>query len=492
MPITGYHQLTATTPDNTAYEIRPSHFNQSHLLTLNAVGTEISAAFSNLNGFSFGTNAGGAVTGSYTVPSVTQFLTTARASNDAVGLNTAATNVIWTVNSAGISLNAGGYGGTGFTSATTAGTAVVGTLNTAGLSLGVPAYLTTARASTDAVGLNTAATNVTWTVNSGGISLNAGGYAGTGFTSATTAGTAVVATNNTAGLSMGVPAYLTTARASTDAVGLNTAATNVTWTVNSAGLSLNAAGYAGTGTTFTGANISGSMTLNSNGLNLSLSGSSAPMMGRWFAPDGNDLTVLGAPVNASASVNMMPIPENLTGTRMEFFIFQSLSSSAVANTYGQQWSIYMGIYSNDTANARLVSLSSGSTQTTYTVASNTAGQTQLNGSAIRPISCPVNYSMTPGIYFVAINHVTNTFSSDTATTALNRTVSVVGNAHVSANFGMVGDYSVAVAATNNSNIPAGVFSAASTGLPGSISYSQMTMTGLSRSQANFVINFRNV
>jgi hypothetical protein len=66
-------------------------------------------------------------------------------------------------------------------------------------------------------------------------------------------------------------AYLTTARASTDAIGLNTAQTNVTWTVNSSGISLNAAGYAGTGTTFNGDNISGSMTHDSLGLNLSLS-----------------------------------------------------------------------------------------------------------------------------------------------------------------------------------------------------------------------------
>ena len=63
----------------------------------------------------------------------------------------------------------------------------------------------------------------------------------------------------------------TSYRASNDAIGLNTAQTNVTWTVNSSGLSLNAAGYAGTGTTFTGANISGSITQNSLGINLSLS-----------------------------------------------------------------------------------------------------------------------------------------------------------------------------------------------------------------------------
>lgn len=64
---------------------------------------------------------------------------------------------------------------------------------------------------------------------------------------------------------------LTTARASNDAIGLNTAGTNVTWTVNSSGLSLNASGYAGTGTTFNGTNVSGSITQNSNGIRIDLS-----------------------------------------------------------------------------------------------------------------------------------------------------------------------------------------------------------------------------
>ena len=85
-------------------------------------------SFSNLNGISFGTSAGSAITASHNA------LTTARASNDAVGLNTAQTNVTWTVNSAGISFNAGGYAGTG-TSATNASI----TLDTNGLAISVAA-----------------------------------------------------------------------------------------------------------------------------------------------------------------------------------------------------------------------------------------------------------------------------------------------------------------------------------------------------------------
>src|ERR1700752_405489 len=74
MPITVYHSLTATTPDNTSYEIRPSHWNSVHAITANLSGTEISNAFSNANGISFGTNAQSAITGSYTVPSTAGLL----------------------------------------------------------------------------------------------------------------------------------------------------------------------------------------------------------------------------------------------------------------------------------------------------------------------------------------------------------------------------------------------------------------------------------
>lgn len=179
-----------------------SQSNQA-LSAANGSFTFQTATFANSNGVSFSTGTQGIFA---TVQ--TNYLTTARASNDAVGLNTALTAgpLAWTVNSNGISLNAGSAAGTtsGF-----AGNLISGSMthNTAGLNL-----------------------------------------------------------------SLNHPAWLTTARASNDAVGLNTAETNVTWTVNSNGLSLNASGYAGTGTTFGGTNISGSLTLNSNGIQMSLSG----------------------------------------------------------------------------------------------------------------------------------------------------------------------------------------------------------------------------
>jgi hypothetical protein len=110
-------------------------------------------------------------------------------------------------------------------------------------------YITTGRASTDAIGLNTAATSVTWTVNSSGISLNAGAYLTTAALSTHTHGSGpsitgpISVTSNSSAWSISVSNYITTARASTDAIGLNTAATSVTWTVNSSGISLNAGAY---------------------------------------------------------------------------------------------------------------------------------------------------------------------------------------------------------------------------------------------------------
>lgn len=200
----------------------------------------------------------------------------------------------------------------------------------------------------------------------------------------------------------------------------------------------------------------------------------------------NGLTLLSAPGNGSISVERVRLDEYITGTMVALPVYQSIVSSATANTYGQVWSAWAMILTNDTVNNRLMSLSSGSTQTTFSVASNTAGVTQLNGSGVRPITIPMNVNATPGIYYFAWNWSTNTSSIGTATTALGRTISMLGRgAIMSASFGMVSAYDVATAATNNRLFPQGVVSGgASAGIPTTISHSQITMTGASVSQAN--------
>lgn len=265
-----------------------------------------SMIFANSNGVSFGMSGSSQITASF------NGLTTARASNDAVGLNTAQTNVTWTVNSSGLSFNAAGYAGIGFSSTTTTGTAIVATNNTAGLSLAFPAIitnaLTTARASNDAVGLNTAQTNVSWTVNSSGISLNAAGYAGTG-TSVT--GNAVV-------------------------------------TLNSSGLQFNGVGLAGTSTGFTGVNISASMTHNSAGLALSMSVAAPGGGGGGVVIAASNTTYTSGTVSMMAGSGAITIGSD-TGQRINFSVPQT-SSLVGANginisTNGSTVSIYQPLIS---------------------------------------------------------------------------------------------------------------------------------------------------
>lgn len=154
------------------------------------------------------------------------YLTTARASNDGIGLNTAQSNVTWSVNSSGLSLDARGYAGTNTTFAGT-NISASATLNSLGLNLALSANVGGGGGSINFSAGTTSGDLASVTFNDGN-----------GITFGLNAGT-ITATVRTDYQSSGN--YLTTARASNDAIGLNTALTanGVSWTVNSSGLSLN-------------------------------------------------------------------------------------------------------------------------------------------------------------------------------------------------------------------------------------------------------------
>lgn len=284
------------------------------------------ATFGNLNGLSFYTSNGSMV-GSYTVPAAqtNQSLglyagsnTTGQSSSttvDARSLSFRGAGVASVGYSGGevlISVPAGGGAGDGYNilaagtqTATTAGSVLFENSN--GITFGMSGStritashngLTTARASTDAIGLNTAQSNVTWTVNSSGLSLDARGYAGTA--TAVTGGAAV--------------------------------------TVNSNGVSFNGASLAGTSTGFTGANISGSMTHNTAGLALSLS-VAAPGGGGGAAlsagtQSGNTGTIVFA--NSNGLTFGMSGSSQITGSyTVPTQTAQSIGVYATSNTTGQ-------------------------------------------------------------------------------------------------------------------------------------------------------------
>lgn len=215
MPATISHALSATTPDDPTYEIQPKHWNSSHALTLNAVGSEVSGAFNNAGGVTFGLETNGSITAAGPVYQATgNYLTTAMASNR----------------------------GSDFVQATAtfAGTNASGTIASNGISVSVGAYLTTAMASNAATisNINVSAgtlsanrSNMTF-ADSNGVSwgLNTDGKI-----------TGTVATNYQ---SQG--AYLTTAMASnrsTDFVQATAAfaGTNASGTIASNGISVSVA-----------------------------------------------------------------------------------------------------------------------------------------------------------------------------------------------------------------------------------------------------------
>lgn len=263
MPATVSHALSMTTPDDPAYENQPQHWNSAHLFTLNAVGSELTNAFGNGGGVTFGLSADGKITASApaggggltninvsagTTSNNLSALTFSNGSGVTFGLNastlTASVATSYRASNDAIGLN----------SALTANGVSV-TANSAGLSLNFPAFLTTAM-------LSNAATISNINVSAGTTSNNL----------------SALTFSNGSGVTFGLNASTLTAsvatsyRVSNDAVGLNTALTAgpLAWTVNSAGISLNAGSAAGTTSGFAGNLISGSMTHNTAGLNLSV------------------------------------------------------------------------------------------------------------------------------------------------------------------------------------------------------------------------------
>ncbi len=165
--------------------------------------------FANSNGLTFGMSGSSQITASH------NGLTTARASNDGIGLNSAFTAgpLAMTINSSGLSLNAGSAAGTtsGF-----AGNLISGSMthNTAGLNLSLnhPAWLTTAAASNHSHGNPTLAlTNLSGTTasNSAGLTLSLSAAAPGGGGAALSAGTqsgntGTIVFSNSNGLTFGM------------------------------------------------------------------------------------------------------------------------------------------------------------------------------------------------------------------------------------------------------------------------------------------------
>lgn len=293
--------------------------------------------FSNSNGMSFGLN-GSVMTGSH------NGLTTARASNDAVGLNTAGTNVTWTVNSSGISINASGYAGTG---STFNGTNVSGsmTMNSNGLRLDLSAgagggITPVASASNGSFSFTTLgfsnANNVTFGTSAGGI------------ITASVAAPGAAAENNWVNLLGANTAGNTTASGST---------------IGYSGINLTLSGTNGSVINISAPAVSS--IVGSSGISISTDGSSITIGKRLqstyvpFGPYSTNSQTLAALGATSGSARFFPIfiSDNIVFNALRVMHNLSYATSSVS---GQQTISYQyGLFSNNNSGL-LLSISSGS------------------------------------------------------------------------------------------------------------------------------------
>lgn len=200
--------------------------------------------------------------------------------------------------------------------------------------------------------------------------------------------------------------------------------------------------------------------------------------------------------NGTVSFQYYPCNYPVTATRVDLLLNQLIATAATTATAAAVYTAIAGVYSTyattNTAGstAALTLLSQGSTTNSFTWASNSAGNTNLTVSAIRPVSVPVNVNMQPGEYFVAFGLSTSNSSVGLSTTALAWSLSVQADLDMQTAV----NYAEPSAATNaSSNIYGnmGLYSAATGTLPISLNQSQINATGANQLDGNYVFVMRN-
>jgi hypothetical protein len=487
----------------------------SGIIVSNTTYTSGTVSFSNANGISFGSSAGQAITASYTVPA-TAGLVSAIAVSGGAGTSNTVTGMTF-LNSNGLT----------FGVSTGASAASI----TASYTQSAQAVSAQGGSSTFSTLVFTNSNNLTFTNTGGSVAgswaLNVSGGAGT--------------SNALSGLTFANSNGLT--------FGLSTGAGVGTLTG-----SYNSTQFAGTGTTFAGNNVSGSMTLNSAGLNLSLSAGagggggvaiaasnstftsgtvvlsaaggaitisngaqsalfSVPQTSSLVGASGisvsvnastisvylnaasrfiwpyHQVTAVGALGNGSMSIQYMQLDEALVASRLDVPFAWSAGSAATTATMAIVMTVNAGVYTRANSTA-LSSVATGSTQTTYSYASNSAGNTQLLANAIRPVSCPINVSLMPGEYWVGFNLSTNSSSIGLSTTNLGQTISVYGGANIQTALQWA-EFTNVTNSTTNMYGGMGIYSAATAATLTSIGLANIVQTGASLSQANIGLVFRN-
>lgn len=400
-------------------------------------------SFSNAGGVTFSTSAGPAI--------VASVATTYRASNDAIGLNTAQSNVTWTVNSSGLSLDARGYAGTG-TSATNASL----TLNSNGLAISVAApggggnfsggasNLGNTAGSTGItgtrlvlVGSNNVTLSQSTDANGGTVSfIGAGGGAGQFSGGVSTGG-------NTAGATGITGTQLVLVGNSPISLSQTTGANGGTVSINAPATS----SLSGTG----------GISLQTNGSTISI-GLNAFTKSR-FNPFMEGVGVAGQLGQGSLHVHPIPDPENFQFDRLIFDVLLSNSTNSSGSCTVSFWA---GLYTRNVATLSLFGSSSTTLGITYSGNVNT---TAFAGPRI--ITMGWTSTIPQNDYWMGI-------LSRTTTAGTNASFSQYLVSDLNSNFS--GLMNVATNATQQNVLGLGFYTATTSGMPGSIGFSQLNGT----------------
>jgi hypothetical protein len=312
--------------------------------------------------------------------------------------------------------------------------------------------------------------------------------------------------SNSNGVSFGLNGSTITASAAGGGGGVNAGVSNLGNTAGSTGtvstgnvvfvgsgpISLSqSTGAAGSAATITILGPATSSLVGTSGLSVSVNGSTLSILdiaaSRYMWPP-QQLSAISAFGNGSVSVQYMQVDEAVVASRLDVPFAWSAGESNTTNTMGIAMTVHAGVYTRANSTA-LSSVYGGSTQTTYTYASNTAGNTQLQTNAIRPVSCPINVSLTQGEYWVAYCLSTAFTSVGLSTTNITQAISVYGGAIQSGlNWN---EFTAATNSTTNMFGGMGVYSAATASSLTSLGMANIVQSGASLSQANIGLVFRN-
>lgn len=200
--------------------------------------------------------------------------------------------------------------------------------------------------------------------------------------------------------------------------------------------------------------------------------------------------------NGTLSFQYFPCTAAVSASRLDCLFNIAVQTTTTTNTAAIAITAIGGVYSNivstNTAGSTTILslLSGGSTQTTYSYASNASGQTQLIAAAVRPISVPVNINIQPGEYFVAFGMSTSASSVGANTTALNFSASVQAalTLMTATNYA---EFTAATTANSNLYGGLGVYASATAVLPGTINVTAINATGANMLDGNYQFVMRN-